>query len=270
MLVHALGLLVLAVAEIACYLALKKAGLSTPASVGVALIFCLSVFLFIGIRLSAQPTRSSYRPSSPRKNYGSAQGPSTRLVIKRSDADGDDDFHVPTSMSSAAHTRSEAFLTELYSSLTEKRDEFSKLLAECSVELGRFDYGVLKTLERNSPGSVEGVVTARKIFHALERRVKDIEHFLNAQGTIDPEKGKVLLLGDLEVKEENQLTTLFKSAPVPPIKISEVEFQLRVLLKRITRRRSIFRPSEMARETGRDENPELVEIADSDEDADLA
>jgi len=256
-LIHALGLLVLALAEVACYLALKKAGVSTPIAVGSALVLCLSIFLFVGLRLSSEPSRRQPYSKSQQSPYvsrrpsgGSAQSPSARLVVRRTGSDEDDDFHVPTSMSSPTHTRSEAYLSELYESLIQKREEFVKLLAETGVELGRFDYSVLKTLERNSPGSVEGVVTARKIHHALEHRVSEINHFLDTQGTVDPEKGKMLLHGDLEIREENQLTSLFKSTPVPPIKISEVDFQLRVLMKRISRRRSIFRPSEMLDASG--------------------
>ena len=248
---YILAFIGLAAAEIICFGALKHAGVSTPIAVGASFGLCITLFVLVGFMfLSATKpygrlkdrldTRTNeYEPQVvasriPRSDDATRQRKSTLTGGQRS------------ANSLFGQNRSEVFRDELTRSLQEKKDRFTTLLVECHSELNRFDYSVLKRLEKNTPGSVEGVVTARKIYDAVEHRVKEIERFLSSQPIIDLEKGRTLLLGDIEVAEDNQLTSVFTAPPVPPIKISEVEFQMRVLLKRISRRRSIFRTDEMA------------------------
>lgn len=130
-------------------------------------------------------------------------------------------------------------IEELKLSLEEQHKSFLGLVAQAQKELSRFDVHVLKSLERNQPGSVEGVLIARKILSAIETRVKDIERVLAAKH-FDVGRGHQLLVTDLEIPDD-KLTSLFKTKHIEPIKIAEVEFHLKVLLKRIGRRRSIFR-----------------------------
>lgn len=273
-----IGFLVLGLSEYLVYHLLRKHGIPGTTAVVVTLSVCLGVFAVFGAVVFVRNSRtgSALDPRSSGSNSTFARdqrgsGSNTTVsktpssasnltvqggvcrspsgVLRTGDLDLDDGFAevatqgVPNPIATPTHENSDAFRDELEAALDSKRTEISALLAEAGTELSRFDVGVLKTLERNSPGSVEGVVIARKIFNALEQRSKEIERFLGSLPITNPEKGKQLLLGDLHIPEDNKLTALFQTKPIPPIKMTEVEFQLRVFLKRISRRRSIFRGS---------------------------
>lgn len=242
---YSIALLVLAGVEVACYLGLKQYGFSSSVAVAVTFGLCITLFVLGGclVLSRSQPYGRAHH------NYGGSMrsAPTTMYrqqtsVINRQEIDQSGYLQpVPRSLGSSTHIRSDAFKDELQASLEAQRDLFARLLGEADRELSKFDYSVLKTLERNSPGSIQGVLTAKKVYNALELRHKEIERFLRSLPISDPEKGRQLLLGDLEIPEDKQLTSVFRAPPIPPVKIAEIEFQMRVLLKRISRRRSIFR-----------------------------
>lgn len=241
----------LAAAEFISFAALRHAGFEIPVAVGASFVLCISLFVLVGFMfLSAAKPYGRLKEQADSRSYGSAPKvvanrpqPISETRERKNTLTGNGGMRSSSSL--FGQNRSEVFRDELCRSLQEKKDRFTTLLVECQGELGRFDYSVLKRLEKNNPGSVEGVLAARKIYDAVEHRVKDIERFLASQPIIDLDKGRALLLSDIEAQEDNQLTSLFPAPPIQPIKISEVEFQLRVLLKRISRRRSIFRSGDM-------------------------
>ena len=248
---YILAFIALAAAEIISFGALKHAGVPTPLAVGASFGLCITLFVLVGsMFLSASKPYGRVKDRLDNKVHGYEPQVVANRVPRSEGATRDRKNTLTSGQRNAnslfGQNRSEVFRDELTRSLQEKKDRFTTLLIECHGELNRFDYSVLKRLEKNTPGSVEGVVTAKKVYDAVEHRVKEIERFLSSQPIIDLEKGRTLLLEDIEVAEDNQLTSVFTAPPVPPIKISEVEFQMRVLLKRISRRRSIFRSNEMA------------------------
>lgn len=145
----------------------------------------------------------------------------------------------PEEMEEAEAPAVDPMVEELRITLEAQHKSFTNLMAQAQKELGRFDVHVLKSLERNQQGSVDGVLVARKIMSAVETRIKDIEKILGASRF---DMGKAILLANAELEiPDDKLTSTFKTKHIEPIKITEVEFHLRVLLKRIGRRRSIFK-----------------------------
>jgi hypothetical protein len=244
----------LGISEFFVYHILRAHDVPAIPGIVITLLLCMGSFaLFGGLFLFRDPSHSSAfsraagssRTSNPVTSpSGIRRAATASYRPEELTADGFTNVAiqgVPNPIKNITHVQSEAFRDELYNALEAKRAEIAALLAESGKELSRFDTRVLKTLERNSPGSVEGVVIARKIYTALEVRCKEIEHFLSSLPITNPEKGQQLLHGDLEIPDANKLTSVFKTRPIPPIKMSEVGFQLKVFLKRISRRRSIFR-----------------------------
>ncbi len=263
----------LAAGEYASYQFLRTLGVPSSAAIICTLLFCLGCFFLFaamfllgdreqapiprGVReggrsnKSRNSAREAMRPGRPSNplmlpeytsgNYDGHSAPSPKSSPAVMDTRPSGDGSVRT-MSTASHVNSAVFKDEMLIALDQLRKQLCELIALGNKELSRFDMSVLKTLERNNPGSIEGVVTARKILSAVEARAREIDRFLTSLPITDMPWGQSLLTGDLEVPDD-KLTATFKSSPIPPIKVSEVDFHLRVLLKRISRRRSIFRGS---------------------------
>ncbi len=280
-LAYVLGFFVLAASELACFLTLKQMGYSTPLAVGITFGCCVTLFMLVGCFLLARANpysrvenRNHHSRHAATSVMRRPQHTSTFSTPNGTPYESGSFDHAATPSSaplaravrSDTHLRSDAFRDELQMALEEKREQFQRLLTEAAEELNRFDYNVLKTLEKNSPGSIEGVLVARKIFVALDHRVKEIDTFLVSAPITNPKKGWQLLLGDLEIHEDHQLTSVFPSPTVPPVKISEVEFHLKVLLKRISRRKSIFKGKPLLHEEEAEEAARAEAAAAAGED----
>lgn len=260
----------LAAGEYASYQFLRTLGVPSSAAIICTLLFCLGCFFLFtamfllgdrqpapiprGVREGGRANKSKSRgepirparPTSPLMlpeytsgTYDGTPSPRTSPAVMDSRPLGDSG---PRAITTSSHVNSPVFKDEMLIALDQLRKQLCDLIALGNKELSRFDMSVLKTLERNNPGSIEGVVTARKILSAVETRAREVDRFLTSLPITDMAWGQTLLTGDLEVPDD-KLTATFKSNPIPPIKVSEVDFHLRVLLKRISRRRSIFRGS---------------------------
>lgn len=257
----------LAAGEYASYQFLRTLGVPSSAAIICTLLFCLGCFFLFtamfllgdrrdapiprGVREGGGRHRAPARPNRPAGpimlpeytsgTYDGHSTPSPRSspAVMDSRPLGDSGSRA---ISTPSHLNSPVFKDEMLIALDQLRKQLCELIALGNKELSRFDMSVLKTLERNNPTSIDGVVTARKILSAVETRAREVDRFLTSLPITDMTWGQSLLTGDLEVPDD-KLTATFKSSPIPPIKVSEVDFHLRVLLKRISRRRSIFRGS---------------------------
>jgi hypothetical protein len=268
-------IVVLSIAEFFCFTSLRDNGFPILSAAVITLTSCLGLFAlfaaFFLFRREDSDSSSSFGQSSPNQtSYPNRQTTALRSnrfdskshkredIRLRISADAGrtqeaEGFSRPSVASiewktaedsplySQDHLSSDSLQGELRSSLEARVQEYSQILIESAKELSRFDLGVLRTLEKNSPGSAEGVIIAMKLHHAIERRVEDISQLLQTLGPIPTEEGQALLFGDILTPNDDQLSTMFNINPIPPMKSSEAGFHMRVMIKRVARRRSIFR-----------------------------
>jgi hypothetical protein len=131
--------------------------------------------------------------------------------------------------------------SDLYDALVRRSREIAELLAWAKKHLGSVDDYMLRHMQRNTSGSIESVLNLRRLLDALTLRLSEVEDFLNhCQQSFDVKKAQHLLLAPLKITEDS-LNALISADPLPPLRPSEWYPTVVSLLRRITRRRSIYK-----------------------------